>query len=441
MSYLHFFSALTDTLVAFAVSGGYIALFFLMFLEGIPLLGIAIPGHVSIISAGFLAGTGVLSVFWVFVIGTIGAILGDCVSFFLGRLFGWPLIERLRPFFFVSESVITKAKNFLGQHTGKALILGRFNPVTRGLMPFFVGANKTPVKAFWIWNTIGTLAWIILSITIGYALSLGFHAVAGWTSRAVVIAILAALVIAWSYRFVNLRFHIFKRYELFVLGLNIASLLIFFRMVEDAYSAQSFLASFDLYVNGLMNDLLATSVGQGLVNAAAWVSAFGGMIAISLFTVVGGIVLATHRKWRSTVILLLSVGSTAFAVGWIKDVFARVRPENLITPQIGGGLNFLFDSPHIFSDPSFPSAHAAFAAAFFVVVTYLAIPQMKRWFGRELFIVGAVLLTLAIGLSRLILSVHWATDVIAGWALGVFCATASILFVRYVGALLEKRIA
>ena len=439
MSYLHFFSALTDTVVAFAIGGGYIALFLLMFLEAIPLLGVAIPGHVAIISAGFLAGTGVLSPWWVLVIGTIGAALGDYVSYLFGRLFGWPFIERLRPFFFVPESAIAKARAVLERHSGKALVFGRFNPVTRGLMPFFVGANKTPAKHFWIWNTVGTLAWIASSVVIGYAVSLGYHAAAGWTSKALLVAVIASVLIVWGYRFVNIRFHIFKRYELFVLGLNIASLLVFFRMIEDAYSLTPFLASFDLWVNAFMNDL-ALRFGDGLLTAAAWVSALGSNIIISLLTVIGGIALASHRKWRSTFILLVSVGTTAFLAGWLKDIVGRIRPENFVTPHETGFLHFLFDHQSIFGDPSFPSAHSALAAAFFVAVTYLIVPRMKTWLSRELFILGAVVLTLAVGLSRLALSVHWASDVVAGWSLGIFCATASILFVRYVGTLLVGKV-
>jgi len=439
MSYLHFFSALTDTIIAFAISGGYIALFAMMLFEGVPLLGIAIPGHVAIISAGFLAATDVLSPWTVFIIATLGAMLGDYMSYLLGKWFGWPLIEKLRPYFFVSESVINKARKILEKHTSKALVFGRFNPVTRGLMPFFVGANKTSARHFWLWNAVGTALWISSSIIIGYGVSLGFHAAEGWVSRALLVAIIAAILIIWGYRFVNVRFHIFKRYELFVLGLNIASLLVFFRMIEDAYSANPVFASFDLAVNAFANNLVL-HVGPGLVTAASWLSAYGGSVMIVLLTIVGGIVLTTHRKWRSVIILLASIGSTAFLTGWFKDFIGRIRPENLLTPYTDGPLQFLFDSANIFNDPSFPSAHAAFCAAFFVALTYLVVPRIKSLIARELVILGAVVLTLGIGFARLILSVHWASDVVAGWSLGVFCATASILFVRYVGTLLVGKV-
>ena len=435
MEYLHFFSALRDTVVAFAVGGGYVALFLVLFLEGMPLLGIAIPGHVAVISGGFLAATGVLNFLWVVVLSFTAAVLGDYVSYLLGRMFGWPLIEKLRPFFFISESVITKARDFLGAHTGKALFLGRFNPVTRGLMPFFVGANHMPVKKFWVWNSIGAFVWVLSSVVAGYALGLGFHAIAGLTGKALVIAVISGILIIWGYKFVNARFHIFKRYELFILGLNLASILILFRMIEDAFSAAPFMAAFDLYVNVSINEFILRDLGKSLVVAASWINALGGTVMMAVFTLVGAIVLLSHRKWRSVAILLLSMGSTALLVGQIKEFILRIRPENLVTIEAPGLINFLFDNASKFIEPSFPSGHAAFAAAFFVAVAYLAAPRIKSWIRRELFIVVSVILVLAIGISRLVVSAHWASDVVAGWALGVFCATASVLLVRYLGTL------
>ena len=61
MPYLGFFSALSDTLVAIAVGGGYTTLFLVTLLEGVPLIGVLIPGHVAIIAAGFVASTGVFN--------------------------------------------------------------------------------------------------------------------------------------------------------------------------------------------------------------------------------------------------------------------------------------------------------------------------------------------------------------------------------------------
>ncbi len=103
----------------------------------------------------------------------------------------------------------------------------------------------------------------------------------------------------------------------------------------------------------------------------------------------------------------------------------RARPENALLQIVG--------------DPSFPSGHAGLAAAFFVIVGYLMVRKIHSWVLREAVIVLCVIAPIAVGLSRIVLNVHWVSDVIAGWSLGVFMATASILLVRYVSVLVVRK--
>ena len=423
MSYLRFFSAFSDALVALAVGGGYVTLFLITALEGLPLLGVLIPGHVVIIAAGFIAATGIFNVWIVIPIAVIGAVIGDFLSFTIGRRYGMPLIQRFRSVLFIRQTHIDKAARLIESHTGKALIFGRFNPVTRGIMPFMVGAGGVASRSFWPFNILGAVLWVVSSVILGYLLGLGYHAAAGTFGKMIVVAVIASLLIIWGYRFVNARFHIFRRYELFALGLNVLSLYALARMIQDAFSSRSFMAGFDLWVNGLSASLSAAPAGPALAAAASAVSAVGGTVSLSVIAVLLGVFLALRKKWRSAGILLLSIGSTAFAVSWMKSFFMIVRPANSLVPIIG-------------VDPSFPSGHAAFAAAFAIAVVYLFAPRIRSWVKRELFMTACVLVAIAVGLSRIVLNVHWASDVIAGWALGVFCATGSILLVRYVGELI-----
>jgi len=423
MPYLRFFSVLSDALVAFAVGGGYVTLFLITALEGIPLLGVLIPGHVAIIAAGFIAATGVFNIWIVIPVAIIGAIIGDFLSFTIGRRYGMPLIQRFRSIFFIRQSHIDKASRLVETHTGKALVFGRFNPVTRGIMPFMVGAGGVDSRSFWPFNILGAILWVVSSVVLGYILGLGYHAAAGMFGKMIVVVVIASLLIIWGYRFVNTRFHIFRRYELFALGLNVLSLYVLARMIQDAFSSRSFMAGFDLWANGRSALLAASPNGQAWTAAASAISSAGGLATVTVLAVAGGIFLAFREKWRSAAILLLSVGSVALSVGWMKSFFKIVRPANSLITALA-------------ADPSFPSAHAAFAAAFLTAVAYLFAPRIRSWVGRELFMTVCVLAAIAVGLSRIVLNAHWATDVIAGWALGVFCATGSILLVRYLGELL-----
>lgn len=422
MPYAHVFSVIASHIEFIVSNGGYPILFIMSTLEGLPLVGMLVPGHLAVFVAGFFARIGTLDLWMVIAIAVTGAIVGDYIGFRIGRRYGMRFIERLRPYFFIKDSHIEKARSLLSRHTGKSMVIGRFSPVTRALMPFLVGASETPEKRFWLFNVIGAVSWSVSSILIGYAFGEGYKYASGLFGKAVVIAILAAFAIAWGYRFVNLRFHVFKKYELFVLGLNIVSLWVLVKTVQDAWSVHLKMLPFDLWVNTAMAGLDPYGF---LVSMASIVSNVGGTAVTGILGIGIGLYLAWKKKWRSSLVLISSMGVTGVLVGIMKEFFMRARPENALQVVV--------------NDPSFPSGHSALAAAFFFAVAYLLAPRIRSWVKRESMIAACVLSAALVGISRTVLNVHWASDVMAGWALGVFVTSGSILFIRYIGALLVKK--
>jgi undecaprenyl-diphosphatase len=85
-----------------------------------------------------------------------------------------------------------------------------------------------------------------------------------------------------------------------------------------------------------------------------------------------------------------------------KYAFARVRPD--LEPHLV-----------VVKTSSFPSGHATSSMIFFLTVA-LALTAGRRW--HRLAVGGAVLLSLLVGTSRVMLGVHWPSDVIGGWSFG-----------------------
>jgi membrane-associated phospholipid phosphatase len=119
------------------------------------------------------------------------------------------------------------------------------------------------------------------------------------------------------------------------------------------------------------------------------------------------------RSKAGVVIAAPAVGGLLSGV--VKVMFGRVRPA---------GAALLNERTY-----SFPSGHATTSAAVVVTLCYvMAREGMISW--RTAIAIGAGV-PLVVGLTRLYLDVHWTTDVIGGWTVGLFVAAMSAALYEY----------
>lgn len=142
-----------------------------------------------------------------------------------------------------------------------------------------------------------------------------------------------------------------------------------------------------------------------LHEAAGDVTSLGGIAVLGLFALSAiGFLLILKKRLSAALLVTGLAGGVALSEG-LKAVFERERP-----PAAYQAVETL--------NASFPSGHALLSTVFYLSVAVM----MTRAFPRrrlKAYVLGVgMVFALMIGLTRIYLGAHWATDVFAGWSVG-----------------------
>ena len=136
------------------------------------------------------------------------------------------------------------------------------------------------------------------------------------------------------------------------------------------------------------------------------------VVVVTVLLATGLVDFARRRRAESVAFLGIAIAGEQLLVNGLKDLVDRARPDLL---QLAG-----------WEGPSFPSGHTAAAAVAWPAVALVAGRGCSRAV-RSLLAGAAVLVAVAVAATRVLLGVHWLTDVAAGLAIGygwfVICAT------------------
>jgi undecaprenyl-diphosphatase len=134
----------------------------------------------------------------------------------------------------------------------------------------------------------------------------------------------------------------------------------------------------------------------------AWtITWLGDWLVLVPLALAGALLLLWRKTWQDALALLVAVAAVRIVVAGQKVLFGRARPD--VEP-------LMVEYSH-----SFPSAHAANSA-----ITFLALAILLTRAGWAL--PAACAVTAVVGLSRMVLGVHWPSDVVGGWAFAVLAA-------------------
>ncbi|NNG35230.1 phosphatase PAP2 family protein [Nakamurella aerolata] len=164
------------------------------------------------------------------------------------------------------------------------------------------------------------------------------------------------------------------------------------------------------------------------------ITTLGSTVSMTVLAVVVVLVLGWRRSWGAAIFVAVVSAGAGLIVFFGKRAVGRVRPpeaQRLVTE----------------TNASFPSGHALAATAVIGACVLMAVVAMRdrapRW--RAPLIVLAAVFVASIGISRLYLGVHWATDVLGGWVTGaawlLLCVTVRRLWRAWQQPTAQRRLA
>lgn len=372
------------------------------FIESFAIAGIVVPGVALLFSVAAAASLSNIPLFDVLACAFVGAVAGDVISFFIGRAFH-DRLAGLWPFSRYPEAM-AKGEAFIDRYGSVSVVIGRFIGPLRPVLPITAGMLRMPPSKFIIINLLSAIVWAPFYILPGYlgaelsqSLFSGIH-----TTNSIWLVVGLSLALApWLklFGFMGNR------------DLNSITLKRIF-----IYSGAVFLTLSIAVVIGYFDRLdvwlfaITTSLRSETTDLALVIITLVGDEALLTLFFVSTVFIMLYNRQRLMALTLAAAGVTAsITTHLLKSGFNIARPD-LILGQT--------------STAGFPSGHTSGISVFVGVITLMLI--ITKGNARKTTRLLALLLIGFVASSRILLGVHWFSDVLGGLLLGALISAGAI---------------
>ena len=427
----------------------YLFVAVLAFLETGAFVGLIVPGETTVIVGGVIAGQGEIDLIPLIGIVWVACVLGDTVSFFIGKKLGRKFILKHGEKVKIDQGRLEKVESYFERHGASTILIGRFVGLLRALTPFVAGSSGFPYRRFLPVSVIGCGVWVAVFSVLGFVFYRSFDQVAAVAGQAVLgLAITVAIVVAGILAYRRLRDpeqrrriagwlerqgrRPFMRQVVSAARPVVRPVLAFaaprVRFLRDRITPGDLgleltsalaVAGVGLYVFLLYTVILGggqrstpadrelLDLADGLrsdvvVDVARVVTDLGSFTTVAALVSGVAVLLVVRRRLAELTALIAGSVIIYVAVRLAKEGIDRPRPDMALERTAGS---------------AFPSGHAAYSTIWIGVALVLA--RVVPGVGKNISLVGvAVAISVVVGLSRIYLRVHYWSDVAGGWALG-----------------------
>ena len=170
-------------------------------------VGTALQGDAVLLICGFLAHQGHLNVWLVWITGTLAAMAGDVIYFFLGWRYGEKVLNKLPG---MAKTSLAWARDVVNRHPSRVMIFMRYFFGLRMAMPIVCGMSTIRFGRFLRYNIFSSVLWAGIFVWIGYLFGLAAKRFVGQVEKFEVIFTVVLAVVGLLYGLLAKR--VSKRY-------------------------------------------------------------------------------------------------------------------------------------------------------------------------------------------------------------------------------------
>lgn len=376
-------------LMAFIQSYGEFGIFFCLVFE---FLALPIPNELLMAFLGYLNWKQDGLSFYVSIASaSAGTFTSYMLAYSLGRKYGEGIIRKFGKLLHAGGDKLEASKDMLQKHKILLLVFCRFIPGVRHLIPYIAGMSKLSLGFYAPYNLLGSVLWTSSFIGLGYALGEKW-ALVERVAKAYSLIIIALAV------FIYIVYKYFNKHKIAIITITLP-LLLFIKLSENLIKKE--LSIFDDTIYSFVSRLISKDM-TALMKFFSFMGSGKVLVTIALVSL--ALFWKNRRLFYYGKMVPVNLVASSLLNTIFKFIFHRARPDiHRLTEATGF---------------SFPSGHSMIGMSFYGFLIFVAYTGIKsRW---RYFVVGLLaVLILMIGLSRIYLGVHYASDVIAGFSAGL----------------------